>query len=104
MDVSCFTSKFCLLWVFFFTISGHCVEFNVPGGVIQDQRSASCKTPFPKCDSIYNSTDAYKCKTKKKNIFITFVLNDNYFFNKVTFCLLKNDVTCNVELKKKIEF
>lgn len=41
-------------------IFGHCVEFNVPGGVIQDQRSASCKAPFPKCDSIYNSTDAYK--------------------------------------------
>lgn len=61
MDVSYFTLKFvyCV-----FTISGHCVEFNVPGGVIQDQRSASCKEPFPRCANIYNSWEAYKCKVK----------------------------------------
>lgn len=41
-------------------IFGHCVEFNVHGGVIQDQRSTPCNDRFPKCDSIYNSSDAYK--------------------------------------------
>lgn len=41
-------------------IFGHCVEFNVPGGVIQDQRSAPCKEPFPRCANIYNSWEAYK--------------------------------------------
>lgn len=41
-------------------IFGHCVEFNVGGGVIQDQRSAKCDDTFPKCDNIYNSVDAYK--------------------------------------------
>lgn len=41
-------------------IFGHCVEFNVPGGVIQDQRSAPCKEPFPRCPNIYNSVEAYK--------------------------------------------
>lgn len=41
-------------------IFGHCVEFNVPGGVIQDQRSAPCKEPFPRCPNMYNSWEAYK--------------------------------------------
>lgn len=41
-------------------IFGHCVEFNVGGGVIQDQRSAKCDDTFPKCDNIYNSFEAYK--------------------------------------------
>lgn len=41
-------------------IFGHCVEFNSGGGVIQDQMSATCNSNFPKCDSIYHSTDAYK--------------------------------------------
>lgn len=41
-------------------IFGHCVEFNVHGGVIQDQMSTPCNNTFPKCDSIYNSSDAYK--------------------------------------------
>lgn len=41
-------------------IFGHCVEFNFRGGVIQDQISAPCNKKFPKCDIIYNSTDAYK--------------------------------------------
>lgn len=45
---------------------GHCVEFNVGGGVIQDQRSAKCDDTFPKCDNIYNSVDAYKCNAIKK--------------------------------------
>lgn len=41
-------------------IFGHCVEFNVRGGVIQDQRSARCNQTFPKCDNNYQSSDAYK--------------------------------------------
>lgn len=41
-------------------IFGHCVEFNVPGGVIQDQLSTPCNDIFPKCDGIYNSMTAYK--------------------------------------------
>lgn len=41
-------------------IFGHCVEFNVPGGVIQDQISAACSETFPKCDAYYLSTTAYK--------------------------------------------
>lgn len=41
-------------------IFGHCVEFNVLGGVIQDQRSAPCNQTFPKCDKIYPSSEAYK--------------------------------------------
>lgn len=40
-------------------IFGRCVEFNVGGGVIQDQRSAPCTDPFPKCDAIYDSWKAY---------------------------------------------
>nr|XP_034327362.1 uncharacterized protein LOC105340785 [Crassostrea gigas]XP_034327363.1 uncharacterized protein LOC105340785 [Crassostrea gigas] len=41
-------------------IFGHCTEFNVHGGVIQDQMSTPCNNTFPKCDLIYNSLDAYK--------------------------------------------
>lgn len=41
-------------------IFGHCVEFNVRGGVIQDQMSAPCNKTFPMCGSIYSSSDAYK--------------------------------------------
>lgn len=40
-------------------ILGHCVEFNVGGGVIQDKVSAPCHTKFPKCDLQYMSSDAY---------------------------------------------
>lgn len=43
--------------------SGHCVEFNLLGGVIQDQMSSPCNSIFPKCDAIFRSTDAYKCNT-----------------------------------------
>lgn len=56
-----------------FAVSGHCVEFNVPGGVIQDQLSAPCNETFPKCDRIYNSTTAYKCEiTNSPNSQINF--------------------------------
>ncbi|XP_052704081.1 uncharacterized protein LOC128180202 [Crassostrea angulata] len=41
-------------------IFGHCTEFNVHGGVIQDQLSTPCNNTFPKCEMIYNSLDAYK--------------------------------------------
>lgn len=41
--------------------TGHCTEFNVHGGVIQDQMSTPCNDAFPKCGLIYNSSDAYKC-------------------------------------------
>lgn len=40
-------------------IFGHCVEFNLLGGVIQDQLSSPCNDIFPKCDTIYISTAAY---------------------------------------------
>lgn len=40
---------------------GHCVEFNLLGGVIQDQLSTPCNAIFPKCDAIYISTAAYTC-------------------------------------------
>lgn len=46
-------------------VLGHCVEFNEPGGVIQDQLSAHCNEKFPKCDAIYLSSTAYKCKITK---------------------------------------
>lgn len=42
------------------TILGHCTEFNIIGGVIQDQYSAKCNKTFPKCDEHYKSSDAYK--------------------------------------------
>lgn len=42
------------------TILGHCAEFNIVGGVIQDQHSAKCNKTFPKCDKYYISSDAYK--------------------------------------------
>lgn len=42
------------------TILGHCTEFNIVGGVIQDQQSAPCNKTFPKCAEYYASYDAYK--------------------------------------------
>lgn len=42
-------------------ILGHCTEFNVIGGVIQDHPTAPCyNRSFPKCDRFYYSTEAYK--------------------------------------------
>lgn len=41
-------------------IFGHCVEFNVLGGVIQDQLSAPCNAAFPKCAEYYLSSEIYK--------------------------------------------
>eukprot|EP00105_Crassostrea_gigas_P032650 XP_011455748.1 PREDICTED: uncharacterized protein LOC105348132 [Crassostrea gigas] len=41
-------------------IFGHCVEFNVLGGVIQDQPSAPCNATFPKCAEFYLSSDIYQ--------------------------------------------
>lgn len=52
-------------------IFGHCVEFNVRGGVIQDQMSAPCKNTFPVCNNIYLSSDAYKYPDCYKLVSIT---------------------------------
>nr|XP_034322577.1 uncharacterized protein LOC117688566 [Crassostrea gigas] len=41
-------------------VFGHCVEFNLLGGVIQDQWSSPCNDTFPKCGHAYNSTAAYE--------------------------------------------
>ncbi|XP_052692623.1 uncharacterized protein LOC128170910 [Crassostrea angulata] len=41
-------------------IFGHCVEFNLQGGVIQEQYSAPCNDTFPRCDKFYESSTAYK--------------------------------------------
>lgn len=41
-------------------IFGHCVEFNVLGGVIQDQLSTPCNATFPKCAEYYLSSDIYQ--------------------------------------------
>lgn len=41
-------------------IFGNCVEFNVLGGVIQDQHFSPCRDIFPKCDNHYDSSTAYK--------------------------------------------
>lgn len=51
------------LYRIWYEFSGHCVEFNLHGGVIQDQMTSPCNTIFPKCDAIFDSTDAYKCNT-----------------------------------------
>lgn len=41
-------------------IYGYCTEFNVIRGIIRGQTSAKCNRIFPKCDKMYNSSDAYK--------------------------------------------
>lgn len=41
-------------------ILGHCTEFNEVGGVIQDQLATPCSDVFPKCDSYYWSSEAFK--------------------------------------------
>lgn len=40
--------------------SGRCTEFNVAGGRIHIHHEPPCNNEFPKCDKVYNSTDAYK--------------------------------------------
>lgn len=59
----------------FLLFLGHCVEFNVRGGVIQDQKSAPCNRKFPKCDRYYYSTNAYKCKVEKVFFLFFFVVS-----------------------------
>lgn len=51
---------------------GHCVEFNLQGGVIQAQHPSPCNETFPKCDKYYNSSTAYKC-----NVIIHITLKHN---------------------------
>lgn len=46
------------------SLLGHCTEFNVVGGIIQSHSSMSCNEIFPKCDRVYESSDAYKCTLK----------------------------------------
>lgn len=41
-------------------VGGHCAEFNVAGRRIQVHSLLHCNKRFPKCDAVYNSTDAYK--------------------------------------------
>lgn len=57
----------CLLIVIYLinVLTGHCVEFNAAGGVIQEQISAPCNSTFPKCDTYYKSNSAYKCKAEE---------------------------------------
>lgn len=52
-----------------------CVEFNVGGGVIQDQRSAPCNNTFPKCDVIYASSDAYKYPDCYELVFMGYMMS-----------------------------
>lgn len=40
-------------------VGGYCTEFNVVGGRIQLHPTHKCNNEFPKCDTWYNSTDAY---------------------------------------------
>lgn len=51
---------------------GHCVEFNLQVGVIQDQYASPCYDTFPKCDKYYHSSTAYKC-----NVIIPVMLKYN---------------------------
>lgn len=42
---------------------GYCTEFNVAGGVIQNHFDSPCGSKsYPRCNDIYRSSDAYKCK------------------------------------------
>lgn len=41
-------------------IRGRCPDFNIFRGIICGQDSGECNRLFPKCDNIYNSSDAYK--------------------------------------------
>lgn len=42
-------------WIF-----GFCTEFNVAGGIIQQNPDAECNETYPRCDKAYSSADAYK--------------------------------------------
>lgn len=55
-------------------IFGHCVEFNLQGGVIQDQYTAPCNDTFPKCDKYYNSSTAYKYPDCYQLVFVSGVI------------------------------
>lgn len=67
-----------LFVVFLPTLGKHdrcCVEFNVGGGVIQDQRSALCNETFPKCDAMH---DLWKVRsTCKSSILYRYLLFDH---------------------------
>ncbi|XP_056007065.1 uncharacterized protein LOC125665779 isoform X6 [Ostrea edulis] len=61
-----------------YIIGQHCVEFHTVGGLIQENRHASC-APF--CPFSYNSTDAFKyqvCYEKTRPIDDVYEVGDNY--------------------------
>lgn len=41
-------------------IFGHCTEFYVAGGLLQNHQEAKCNESFPRCGRVYSSADAYK--------------------------------------------
>nr|XP_034317319.1 uncharacterized protein LOC105328143 [Crassostrea gigas] len=55
-------------------IFGHCVEFNLQGGVIQDQYASPCYDTFPKCDKYYHSSTAYKYPDCYQLVFVSGVI------------------------------
>lgn len=55
------------------SFTGFCAEFNVDSGAIQIHRSAQCNRAFPKCDDIYVSSNAYKCKSTHAIWFISII-------------------------------
>lgn len=79
-------------------IFGHCVEFNVAGGVIQDQFSARCNESFPKCDSHYLSSTAYKYPDCYK------LVQGEYIYQSTTFRITTNDTSATIDLRKTEPF
>lgn len=79
-------------------IFGHCVEFNVAGGVIQDQFSARCNESFPKCDSHYLSSTAYKYPDCYK------LVQGEYIYQSTTFRITTNDTSATIDLRKTESF
>lgn len=68
-------------WLFlFFRVLGFCTEFNVAGGVIQSHVSAPCnKSTELRCEDVYYSTHAYKCKI----IWINALISTDRIFGRI---------------------
>lgn len=83
---------------------GHCVEFNLLGGVIQDQMSSPCNDTFPKCDVVYRlnvilSSESYKISILASGLypmvewgififrFLDFTFKKNAFVAYINECL-----------------
>lgn len=75
-------------------IFGHCVEFNVAGGVIQDQFSARCNESFPKCDSHYLSSTAYKYPDCYR------LVQGKDIYQSTTLRITTNDTSATIDLRK----